>query len=77
MKRTTIKIDESVLRKLKQKAAAEGVSLQDVANQLLRRGLASAERSRFTLVMQGWKAQPLPGVDIVDRDTLFDVMNGR
>ena len=77
MKRTTLKIDESVLRRLKQKAAAEGMSLQDVANQVLLRGLATPDRTRYALAMKGWKAAIQPGVDILDRDTLFDVMNGR
>lgn len=77
MKRTTLKIDESVLRRLKQQAAAEGRSLQDLANQLLRRGLASSSREPFSLTLQGWEAQVQPGVDILDRDALFDLMNGR
>ncbi|HEX9563625.1 MAG TPA: hypothetical protein VF981_06630 [Gemmatimonadaceae bacterium] len=77
MKRTTLKIDEGVLRRLKQRAAAEGISLQDLANQLLRRGLATPDRTPYTLTLKGWKATAQPGVDILDRDTLFDVMNGR
>ena len=76
MKRTTLKIDESVLRRLKQRAAAEGTSLQDLANQLLRRGLLTTDRSPYTLTLKGWKATTQPGVDILDRDALFDVMNG-
>lgn len=77
MKRTTLKIDESVLRRLKQRAAAEGTSLQDLANQLLRRGLTSPARVPYTLAMKGWKAVSQPGVDVLDRDSLFDVMDGR
>lgn len=77
MKRTTLKIDEAVLRRLKQKAAAEGTSLQDLANQLLRRGLTTPQRSGYVLRLKGWKAASQPGVDILDRDALFDVMNGR
>jgi len=77
MKRTTLKIDERLLRRLKQKAAAEGTTLQDVANQLLRQALARPERSPYTLAMEGWQADPLPGVDILDRDALFDLMNRR
>jgi hypothetical protein len=77
MKRTTLKIDEAVLRRLKQKAAAEGTSLQELANQLLRRGLAAPPRSAYVLRLRGWKAATQPGVDILDRDALFDVMNGR
>ena len=77
MKRTTLKLDDAVLRRLKQQAAAEGRSLQDLANQLLRRGLATTEHVTYTLTLTGWGAQPQPGVDIRDRDALFDLMNGR
>ena len=77
MKRTTLKIDDPVLRELKQRAAAEGVSMQELANRLLRRAMASEERRPFTLKLAGWAADPQPGVDILDRDALFDLMNGR
>lgn len=77
MKRTTLKLDESVLRRLKQQAAAEGRTLQDLANQLLRRGLATQDRQPYTLEIGGWEATPQPGVDILDRDALFDLMHGR
>jgi plasmid stability protein len=77
MKRTTLKLDETVLRRLKQQAAAEGRSLQDVANQLLRLALVRQERPAYTLEMTGWEATVQPGVDLLDRDALFDVMDGR
>jgi plasmid stability protein len=77
MKRTTLKLDETVLRRLKQQAAAEGRSLQDVANQLLRRALTRQEREPYTLRLTGWEAAVQPGVDLLDRGTLFDLMDGR
>lgn len=77
MKRTTLKIEDRLLRRLKQKAAAEGRTLQDLANELLRRGLATADRTPYSLVLKGWEAELQPGVDIRDRDALFDLMNGR
>ena len=77
MKRTTLKIDEAVLRELKQRAAAEGSSMQELANRLLRRGLAARSREPWTLCLTGWEAEPQPGVDLLDRGTLFDLMNGR
>ena len=77
MKRTTLKIDEGVLRSLKQMAAAEGRSLQDLANQLLRRGLAGPRAEPYTLHIEGWDAQPRAGVNLLDRDALFDLMDGR
>lgn len=77
MKRTTLKFEEGVLRRLKQRAAAEGRTLQDLANELIRRGLAVQEHDSYTLELAGWEATPQPGVDLLDRDALFDVMNGR
>ena len=77
MKRIILKLDESVLRRLKQQAAAEGRTLSDLANQLLRRALATQDRQPYTLELRGWKATPQPGVDLLDRDVLFDLMNGR
>jgi plasmid stability protein len=77
MRRTTLKLDDAVLRRLKQQAAAEGRTLQDLANQLLRRGLATTAHAPYTLALTGWDAQQQPGVDILDRDALFDVMTGR
>ena len=77
MKRTTLKIDDSLLRQLKQRAAAEGRTLQDLANQLLRQALAPQQRKPFSLEIEGWEADVQPGVDLLDRDKLFDVMDGR
>jgi plasmid stability protein len=78
MPRTTLAIEEKLLRRLKQRAADEGRSLQAVANDLLRQALARpAKRSPFKLELQGWSARELPGVEIRDRDALYEVMDGR
>jgi hypothetical protein len=45
MSRTTLMIEDALLREIKKKAAAEGRTLQDVANDLLRQALH--ERSRY------------------------------
>ena len=75
MKRTTLAIEERLLRRLKEKAAHEGRTLQETANDLLRQGLATPVRgTNYHLELSGWKAKELPGVDIVDRDKLFDIM---
>lgn len=63
---------------MKEKAAREQRTLQEVANQLLRQALAFRRRSRgYTLEIEGWEAEPQPGVDILDRRSLLDVMDGR
>lgn len=79
MSRTTLMIEDNLLRALKKKAAEEGRTLQAVANDLLRRALAMPKRQgkSFKLSLQGWEAKEQPGVDILDRDKLFDLMNGR
>jgi plasmid stability protein len=76
--RTTLAIDDEILKKMKEKAAREERTLQDVANELLRHALFH-QRSRKTikLALRGWKASQRPGVDLFDRDSLFDLMDGR
>ncbi|MCE9556898.1 MAG: ribbon-helix-helix protein, CopG family [Planctomycetes bacterium] len=39
--RTTLRIDDDLMRELRKKAAAEKVSLAELCNQVLRQGLAS------------------------------------
>lgn len=71
-------LDDGLLRQLKQKAASEGRSLQAVIGDLLRQGLARpATPGSYTLSFGGWQAVEQPGVDILDRDKLFDLMSGR
>ena len=70
-------IEDTLLRLLKRKAAEEGRTLQAVANELLRQGLAGSARRPYALTLRGWQAEEQPGIDILDRDTLFDAMDGR
>ena len=73
--RTTLDIEDALLRKLKEKAAREGHTLQRVANDLLRQGLARMPADgTYRLQLQGWDADPQPGVDVLDRDKLWDLM---
>ena len=69
-------IDDAVFRQLRRKAAAEGKTLQEVANQALRAGLRPPATS-FRLRLEGWDARPMPGVDLTDHDALLDLMEGR
>ena len=77
MARTTLALDDDLLRALKEKAAQQGVTLQALTNDLLRQSLARRESSTFHLQLEGWAAQQQPGVDILDRDKMFELMNGR
>jgi len=75
MARTTLVLDDHLLRQMKKKAADEGRSLQAVANELIRRGLATPPRQSYRLKLKGWKAELQPGIDILDRNSLFEAMD--
>lgn len=77
MARTTLTIDDGILRSIKKRAADEGRTVQEVVNDLLRQGLARSGRITFTLELPTWVAREQPGVDLLDRDKLFDLMDGR
>jgi hypothetical protein len=70
-------IEEVLLRKLKAKAAQEGRTLQSVANDAMRQGLERTARPSYRLKLKGWRAELQPGVDVTDRDRLFDLLDGR
>ena len=77
MPRTTLAIDDDLLKTIKEKAARDGRTFQDVANELLRQALKPRPRKAVKLKLRGWKAVEQPGVDLLDRDKLFDLMDGR
>ncbi len=77
MPRTTLLLDDALFRQLKKRAAEEGESLKATINDLLRRALARSPRPSYRLKLQGWEASEQPGVDLLDRDKLFDLMGGR
>ena len=79
--RTTLTIDDSIMKAAKRHAANEGRSLKDVISDALRLGLGMLEKShksrgKFKLtVVDGRGVQP--GVKLDDRNALFDLMDGR
>ena len=78
--RTTLTLHDDVMKLARRRAAQENRPLKDVINEALRAGLSldragRAERYRFTL--KTVKGRTMPGVDLHDRDKLFDLMEGR
>ena len=78
--RTTLTLHDDVLRLARRRAARESRTLKDVINEALRLGLAlegekRGRRYRFRLTTV--KGRLMPGVDLHDRDKLFDLMEGR
>ncbi len=78
MKRTTFTIDDDLFLQLKKRAASQGRSMGSLVNDLLRQAMTtSARRQPFTLELEGWDAEPQAGVELLDRDKLFDLLDGR
>ena len=76
--RTTLEISDEIFRQLKRRAADEGTPVRQVVEDALRIYLGKPKgRKNYQL---RWHSEPgkiLPGVRLDDRDTLFDVMDGR
>ena len=75
--RTTIEIGDELFRRAKKRAADEGLSLRQVVESALRDYLSGRPRgSEYKLRWSAEKGRLLPGVDLDDRDSLFDIMDG-
>lgn len=74
--KTTLDLDDEVLKLSKKRAAAQGVSLRAYVEDTLRaRLLPRADRQRpFKLKLPTIKGESPPAVDIADRDALYDLI---
>jgi hypothetical protein len=77
--RTTLDLDDRLLRDAKRRAVEDGRTLTAVIEAALRQYLAPTEQPRtaFRLRLLTKKGRLLPGVDLSDRDSLYDRMEGR
>jgi hypothetical protein len=76
--RTTLDLDDALLRDAKKRAAELGVTLTAYIEDALRVKAQPPLRSRpFKLRLVTRKGRALPEVDPSDRDRLYDVMEGR
>ena len=77
--RTTLTISDDVMKLARQKAAADGRRLREVIDEALRIGLALGQPRGvpYEFRLKTVKGRALPGVDLTDRDKLFDLMDGR
>lgn len=76
--RTTIEINDELLRQAKRRAADEGIPLREVVEQALRSYLAARPQTRaYRLRWRTESGRILPGVRLDDRDALYEVMDGR
>ena len=76
--RTTMDISDELLRKAKRRAADEQVPLREVVEAALRRYLSGkTSGGRYKLRWKVERGTLQPGVNLDDRDALFDLMDGR
>jgi hypothetical protein len=78
--RTTLDIDERLLRAAKKAAAERGIPLRRVVEESLAQALS--QRGKRPPKTEGlrWivtRGRPASGVDFADRDRLYEVMEGR
>ena len=76
--RTTIDLNNELLRQAKRQAADEGTSLRNILEKALRNYLERPVRKgKYRLKWRTERGQVQPGVQLEDRDALFDLMEGR
>lgn len=75
--KTTLNLDDQVLRRAKDRAARDGVTLtRFVENALQAKLMAPRRRSPgFKLDLTTVKGKRPPNVDVSDRDALYDVID--
>jgi plasmid stability protein len=74
--KTTLNIDDTVMRKLRQEAARQGRTMSDMVESALRLLLGSAERRESIAPLPRFRSGGAM-VDVSDRDALYDAMEGR
>ena len=73
----TIDLNDELIRHAEKKAADDGVPLRDVVEDALRRYLSEKPgASGYKLKWTTEKGELMPGVDLDDRDSLRDIMDG-
>lgn len=77
--RTTLDLEDGLVRAAKRKAVEAGTTLTRVIEDALRQTLRPQEKAKkpFRLKLLTFKGKLKPGVDLSDRDSLYEIMEGR
>ncbi len=78
--RTTLDIDDKLLKAAKKAAAQRGVPLRRIVEESLALALNPRSKGQRTEVRLRWivtQGPAAPGVDFKDRDRLYETMEGR
>lgn len=78
MPRTTVNIDASVLRELKQRQRREGKSLGELVSELLVAALQASSREQHPTRAFDWTTSAMRArVDLEDKEELYRLLDGR
>ena len=74
--RTTLNIDDALMRKIKRRARERGCTLTQMIEDALRQYVQprSVEAGGYVFDPEVSQAKPLVGVDFADRDSLYEAM---
>lgn len=77
--RTTLDLDPELLGAARRRARELGITLRAVVEQALAAALAHRpdRKEPYRLEWKTRSGRPVAGVDVSDRDALYDVMEGR
>ena len=76
--RTTLEISDEIYRQLKRKAADEGATVRELVENAVRAYLGKPKvRKGYQFQWRSERGRILPGVRLDDRESLFDIMDGR
>ena len=77
--RTTLDLDDRILAAAKRRAAERGTTLTAVVEEALAASLSHkpARGRPYRLHWKTHRGSLVPGVEVADRDSLFDAMEGR
>ncbi len=76
--KTTLNFDDHLIRAAKVRAAEDGEPLTRLIERAIRQYLQPPQRAAapFKLNLVTKKTRTLPGVDVADRNSLYDLMDG-
>jgi hypothetical protein len=77
--RTTLDLDEQLLRRARKRAQERGTTLTAFVESALAAALAERREpaEAYRLAWKTHRGEMVPGVDLADRDSLFERMEGR
>lgn len=74
--RTTLNIDDAIMKLVKKRAAESGRTITELVEHALQREVSGQQprAARFTLRWNAVAGKAQPGIDLADRDSLYDAM---